>query len=62
MAADEIKQSERRARILRLVSEELPPLIKVPVPSSIREADWFRGAALEEALEVYAFPAYQIPL
>ncbi len=62
MAADETKQTERRARILRLVSEELPPLIKVPVPSSIREADWFRAAALEEALEVYAFPAYQIPL
>ncbi len=52
----------RRQRILRLVTEGLPPLIDVPIPSDVRDADWFRDAGLEDIVRVKAFPAYQIPL
>jgi cysteine synthase len=45
---------------INLLQRELPPLIRVPIPSSLRSAEWFRDAEIGNALKVYAFPAYKM--
>jgi cysteine synthase len=49
---------ERRRRVLHLVERDLPSLRRVPIPKSVREADWFRSANIENILKVYAFPGF----
>ena len=56
---DEKERAISRERVTYLV-EHLPPLVEVPTPPSVRNAQWFREAKLEGRIKVRALPCGQI--
>lgn len=49
-----------RQRILEFVENNLPRLIPVPVPCSVKGASWFRKSGIIESVKVFAFPGFQL--
>src|SRR6185437_2850296 len=57
---DKSQKKRMRQRVLDLVTFKLPPLVQVPVPSYVREAEWFCDSGLEQSLRVFAFPGFNL--
>lgn len=57
---DDLERKTLRRNLLNFVERGLPPLVRIPVPNSIRDASWFRRARIHNKLKVFAFPAFQM--
>ena len=51
-----------RERVTKLVQSGMPPIIKLQIPSSIRNAEWFRDFHLEKIVRLYALPLFEMKI
>ncbi len=54
------EKQEKKERVAGLLNHDLPPLIDVPIPRHVRDADWFHKSDLGSIVEIIGFPAYRI--
>lgn len=59
----QLKEKEKRAirkQFLDLLEHGLPPLLRLPIPDTVKAESWFKDSGIEKILSVYAFEGGKI--